>query len=285
MNIYDLLSKLQPRQVVGAKRKRIGCSGDGGYVIMDHDNLAETVLYSYGIEDNDSFDQHFHMLYGSQVQQYDFSISPPPARPNFTFTQQGISHEKTENCDTFESHINKNGDQERRIFLKMDVEGAEWLTFLNMPEKTLQQCNQIAVEMHDLSSKGINTMYPQVTLDEKVATLEKISQYFHCWNVHANNYASMYIVDGYKVPDVMEFTFVNKALHPGGDLAQELFPSQHDQACHARMQDHDLDFWPFYSGDEIIAPKKPYLKQKIDRLKRSLSTRKWKHSRNKYSTS
>ena len=282
MEIVDLLETLSPKQVHGAIRKRIGCSGDGGYVIMHHENLSDTVLYSYGIEDNDSFDQHFNQLYGADVRQYDFSISPPPTRPGFTFTQEGISHQKTENCDTFSHHIEKNGDQSRRIFLKMDVEGAEWLTFLHMPEDILQQCNQIAIEMHDLSGLGVNTMYPAVTLEEKVAVMKKITKYFHCWNVHANNYASMFIVDGYKVPDVMEMTFVNKSLHAGGEPATEVFPTPHDQACHARMQDHKLDFWPFYSGNEIIAPKKPYLEQKIARLKRSLSTRKWKYLRNKY---
>ncbi len=282
MKINDLLKTLQPRQVDHAKRIRMGCSGDGGYVIMDHKNLSETVLYSYGIEDNDSFDQHYHKHTGANVRQYDFSIDPPPQRQGFSFTQEGISHEKTENCDTFESHIARNSDQDRRIFLKMDVEGAEWLTFLNMPEHILLQCNQIAIEVHDLSGLGVNTMYPQVSLEQKIAVMEKITQHFHCWNVHANNYASMFIVDGYKVPDVMEMTFVNKHLHPGGQLATDLFPTPYDQACHARMQDHVLDFWPFYSGTEIIAPKKPLIEQKIARLKRSLSTRKWKHLRKRH---
>ncbi len=279
MKINDLLKTLQPKQVDDAKRIRMGCSGDGGYVIMDHMNLAGTVLYSYGIEDNDSFDQHFHKHYGAVVRQYDFSIDPPPKKHGFSFTQEGISHEKTDNCDTFESHIARNSDQDRRIFLKMDVEGAEWLTFLNMSENVLLQCNQIAIEFHDLSGLGVNTMYPRVSLEEKIAVMEKITKHFHCWNVHANNYASMFIVDGYKVPDVMEMTFVNKHLHPGGQLATEVFPTEYDQACHARMQDHKLDFWPFYSGTEIIASKKPLLEQKIARLKRSLSTRKWKYLR------
>ncbi len=199
-----------------------------------------------------------------------------------SFTQEGISHEKTHNCDTCESHIARNSDQDKRIFLKMDVEGAEWLTFLNMPEKTLLQCNQIAVEVHDLSGLGINTMCPKASLEEKVAVMKKITKHFHCWNVHANNYASMFIVDGYKVPDVMEMTFVNKKLHPGGKIATELFPTKYDQACHAYMQDHILDFWPFYSPQEIIAPKKPFIEQKFAHLKRSLSTRKWKYLRKRH---
>lgn len=282
MEIVDLLRTLQPKQVNHAKRIRIGCSGDGGYVIMDHKNLSETVLYSYGIEDNDSFDQHFNKRYGSQVRQYDFSIAPPPNRKNFTFAAEGISHIKTENCDTFDSHVKQNGDMDRRIFLKMDVEGAEWLTFLNMPEERLKQCNQIALEIHDLSGRGKNTMYPSVSLEQKVAVMEKLNKYFHCWNVHANNYASIFIVDGYKVPDVMEFTFINKELHDGGAPATEIFPTQFDQSCHARMVDHCLDFWPFNSATEITAPKKRLLSQKIARLKRSLSTRKWKYLRKRH---
>lgn len=77
MSIVTLLSALQPKHVDDASRIRIGGLGDGGYVVMDHQNLRETVLYSYGIEENDSFDRHFRKRYGMSVQQYDFSIPPP----------------------------------------------------------------------------------------------------------------------------------------------------------------------------------------------------------------
>ena len=277
IRIRDLLSNLQPKQVDNSTKIRLGSAGDGGYVIMDHSNLTNTVLYSYGIEENDSFDQHYHNKYGALVRQYDFSIPATTVRDGFTFTREGISHEKTENCDTFAEHIIKNGDTDKRIFLKLDVEGAEWLTLLHMPEYLLKQCNQIVIELHDLSCLGKSTDYPAIDLEQKVAVMEKMNKLFHLWHVHANNHASVHIIDGYKVPDVIEVTFINKELHEGGRPSEEIFPTKYDQACYVRMQDHTLDYWPFYPKSEIVAEKKPFLERKLARLRRNLSTRKWQH--------
>lgn len=157
----------------------------------------------------------------------------------------------------------------------MDVEGAEWMALLHMPESLLDQCNQIAIELHDLSGLGKTTMYPGVTLEQKIKVLYKLSKYFHCWHVHANNYVSMYILDGYKVPDVLEVTFVNKKLHKGGGKSSTYFPTKYDHPCHVRMKDHQLDFWPFYSDSEIKPVKNLFLVRKFKKLIRKVSRGRW----------
>ena len=151
MSIQALLSTLQPKQAVNAKRRRLGRPRDGGYVILDHENLCDTVLYSYS--------------------------APPAEKEGFAFHQQGISHEKTPYCNTLQAHLDENGDGDKRIFLKIDVEGAEWLSLLHTPESVLKQCNQIVMELQDLSGCGKTGNYPDVTLAHKVQMLEKITKH------------------------------------------------------------------------------------------------------------
>ncbi|MFL6281003.1 MAG: hypothetical protein ACJ731_12885, partial [Vicinamibacterales bacterium] len=50
--------------------------------------------------------------------------------------------------DTPEAQTARNGDAGRYLVVKMDVEGAEWDTFLNTPESVLDQVDQLAVEFH-----------------------------------------------------------------------------------------------------------------------------------------
>lgn len=50
--------------------------------------------------------------------------------------------------DTPEAQIARNGDAGQHLVVKIDVEGAEWETFLNTPEAVLDRVDQLAVEFH-----------------------------------------------------------------------------------------------------------------------------------------
>ena len=41
-------------------------------------------------------------------------------------------------------------------------------------------------------------------------TIETINNLFYLYHVHANNYNPLYYLDGFKLPNSMELTFVNK---------------------------------------------------------------------------
>ena len=114
MKTNDSLKTSQPLQVDHASRIRMGCSSDGGYIIKDHKDSSQTVLYSYEIQDDYSLDQHYHNQYRTDVRQYDFSIPPPLQRKGFSFSQQGISDAKPRHCNTFETHRTRNSDQNQR---------------------------------------------------------------------------------------------------------------------------------------------------------------------------
>ena len=55
--------------------------------------------------------------------------------------------EKTENCNTVENHITHNEDGNKKVILKMDVEGAEWDVLLQTPRAILELFEQIAIEI------------------------------------------------------------------------------------------------------------------------------------------
>ena len=275
MTIRDLLENLVPMDIVDAQRIRMGARGDGGYVILNDPQLRGCVLYSYGIDDNDSFDQDLHRCFGIPVRQYDFSIPDPPTREGFSFKREGIAHELRANCATFAQHLNENADTGTEYILKLDVEGDEWLTLLHMPESLLNKCRQLIVELHGIAG---NDETSPVDLATKITTLRKLSSTFHCWHVHANNYAPVHIVDGFKVPDVLEVTFVNRACYTCSGITAERFPTAMDFPCSTRLSDIELDFWPFFQGT-LTAQPLPWLPQKLARLQRSLDKRRWRWKR------
>jgi hypothetical protein len=79
--------------------------------------------------------------------------------------------------DTPEHQIAKNGDAGRHLVMKMDVEGAEWDTFLASPDTVLSQIDQLAVEFHNSG-------------EERFAdAVKKLKRFFYIANLHFNNYS------------------------------------------------------------------------------------------------
>jgi hypothetical protein len=211
-------------------------------------------------------------------------VAPPPERDGFSFWAEGIAAAATPGKDTLQSHLEKNGDQDRRFVLKMDVEGAEWDVLRNMPDAVLARCDQLVLEVHDLSGLGRSTAYPLVPLEQKVAVLRKLNHHFYCWHPHANNYASIHVIGGFKVPDVMELTWLNRRRYVAHADCDRRLPTALDDPCQFRCHDHVLDFWPFLPGaergptagpsdpPEIVAREKRWLRRRWDRLARSVSS-------------
>ena len=76
--------------------------------------------------------------------------------------------------DTIESQLAKNGDGSKRIVLKIDVEGAEWASFLAAPDELLQRIDQMSVEFHwlrDDQSQWIETLRYRLVIQRSEAVL------------------------------------------------------------------------------------------------------------------
>ena len=59
----------------------------------------------------------------------------------------------------------------------MDVEGAEWDTFLRAPDAVLERIDQLSVEFHGASE------------ERYIAAVLKLKRFFYVANLHFNNYS------------------------------------------------------------------------------------------------
>jgi hypothetical protein len=79
--------------------------------------------------------------------------------------------------DMLEHQIRKNGDLGAHLVVKMDVEGAEWESFLGASDDVLQRIDQMAVEFHGYDQERF------------IAAIWKLKRFFYVANLHWNNFA------------------------------------------------------------------------------------------------
>ena len=251
-HIYNFLKELKPYDLPSSKRIRFGPSQDGGYVLLDKELENIEVLYSYGVGTNSDFELMFCEKYKAIARLYDHTVDTIPVNKDFLyFKKEGVGPKETKNLNTIENHIKENGDGKKKLILKMDVEGAEWDTLSSIPNSVLGLFEQIVVEIHNLHSfkpdyKGINLSKSK--LDYKTQVIKKINASFYLYHVHANNYEPLFYIKSFKVPNVMELTFVNKKYFKSVECSKNIFPTKFDKPNNPTRADIKLYFWPFYSG-------------------------------------
>jgi hypothetical protein len=178
--IFDLV---QPVTLSNCRLERFGEPNDGGYLLCA--NLLEGVAagYSYGISGYDGWGCQIAATLRIPVHQYDCFDTTQPSCPdgNTIFHAECVADAtKTEAgrlFDTIQNQFAKNGDAGKSLVVKMDVEGAEWDSFLHAPETTLQSIDQMAIEFHYVND------------DRFVKTLQRLRQMFHVAHLHFNNFS------------------------------------------------------------------------------------------------
>jgi hypothetical protein len=184
-----LLDMIQPVALANCQLERFGEPHDGGYLMCS--NLLDAVQsgYSYGINGYDKWGCDISTKLDVPVHQYDcFNTSPPKCSDGETvFHAECVGH-TTETVDgrafdTVRNQFAKNGDRSRRIVLKIDVEGAEWDALLSLPDETLKQIDQMAVEFHWTEDAEFRWVQP----DKYLSVVRRLRQFFEVAHVHFNN--------------------------------------------------------------------------------------------------
>jgi hypothetical protein len=179
-----LLEALQPVALANCDLKRFGESNDGGYLLCA--NLLKDVqaAYSYGISGYDGFGCDISRQLGVKVHEYDcFNLQRPVCEGGaLMFNPECVAGARSTDSDgrlfdTPEAQIARNGDAGRHLVVKMDVEGAEWDTFLKSPQSVLDQIDQLAIEFHGTNEPRFREV------------IEKLKQDFYIANLHFNNYS------------------------------------------------------------------------------------------------
>lgn len=179
-----LLEELQPVALANCELKRFGEPNDGGYLLCA--NLLKDVqsAYSYGISGYDGWGCDISRQLNVKVHEYDcFNLQQPMCAGGALMFHpecvagQRLTDEEGRVFDTPEAQIARNDDARRHLVVKMDVEGAEWDTFMKTSDAVFDQIDQLAVEFHGTNGANFHEV------------IQKLKRNFYIANLHFNNYS------------------------------------------------------------------------------------------------
>lgn len=219
------------------QKVRIGRPYDGGYIAFNHKLNEITSVYSYGINDDVSFDLKFTAYSNAIIHMYDHTIQRLPyEHRQFHFTKEPGSSEN------IVKHIAKNGDStSRNLFLKMDIEGHEWEIFKNIPLNVLSGFQQIVIEFHNLEFLQNNDFgFINMTQDDMSAVFERINSLFYLGHIHGNNCGGVK-----EIPNTIEFCYIRKDLLDQVPSVETVtYPlSGIDYPNNFNLPDYTLNWW------------------------------------------
>ena len=201
----ELFTHFRPVTLKNCTFERLGHPGDGGYLFCANLLDGAAAAYSYGIEGRDDWGCEVSKRRGITVHEYDCfdPRRPACAGGKLEFHDECIAGttfaEGNRVFDTLANQIAANGDAGKRLLMKMDVEGAEWSSFLETPDEVLDRIDQLAVEFHDFDSP------------KAAEAMDKLQKHFFLVHLHFNNNACSWLT-GPWAATAWETLLVNRRL-------------------------------------------------------------------------
>lgn len=215
--IVELLTIYDVYDANGAiSLRRIGRAYDGGYVVPELAMREADIIMGYGISDDISFEDDAVSIYGKASFGFDGTVqSVQPKTSNCYFVSSSIVSQtvidalgrgvRTNSLGSFHQHVHWIRANDKKLFLKMDIEGNEYPVMPDILEHT-SKITGIVLEIHfaeeDQIKKALNL-------------LENLSQDFILVHLHGNNCAGSAFVTSNsqgEIPRVLELTYINKNL-------------------------------------------------------------------------
>lgn len=216
---------------------RLGTQSDGGYVIADIGGYD--CYISAGVSNEESFSRDFIKRFNMNKANsiaFDGTINNYPTNytKDITFIKKNISpikNDKLANLSYFMQNYNN-------IFLKMDIEGAEYDWLNSLDSTGLNKFKQIVIEFH-----GINDDSWGCSFQNKLKCFESLTTTHYIIHAHGNNFSSTQN----NIPDVIELTLLRKnCFNEDPPLNTTALPILDiDFPCKSNVKDHSLNFQPF----------------------------------------
>ena len=216
---------------------RYGTIKDGGYIIID--GYEYDCLLSAGVGDDTSFEQEF-IKHNPDLPCYIFdgtknAVADIPE--GMSFIQKNIG-------DTYMIEQLKQFDN---IFVKMDIEGAEWDWLLNISEY-LPHIKQFTFEAHGVLG-GYKTS-PHV-----YKCLNLLNKTHYLVHAHQNCHSGYVNVWNNEYSRIFELTYIRKDCEVDGFNKQSLPIDGLDYPCSVHFledrPDIDMSFYPFVIKEKI----------------------------------
>ena len=246
--------------------KRLGNDFDGGYIVHVPTLKSADVLLNYGIGYNVEFEKDFYRETMLPTLAFDPTLKSPSLvveklkkgdlinflrhsknyvswffrekglkNYKINFIQEGIGITDSQDYKSLSYHFKKYDLYNKRVILKIDVEGAEYDIFNdNATYEILPNAIQILLEFHYIEKNIEN-------LKEIIKNISKTHSLIH---IHANNHAGTFKHEGKDVPEAMEITFILNTLLTDKVYSDASYPIPGlDQPCDRLKADLDLNFF------------------------------------------
>lgn len=219
-------------------KKRLGINSDGGYIIGILDGNYDLYI-SAGVSNEESFSRDFiemHNMDKHNCVAFDGTINNYPHH----YTEKITFYKK--NISTYKNKQNANlsyfTDNYNDIFLKMDIEGAEYPWLLSLSGAQLNKFKQIVIEFH-----GINDDSWNAKLQDKIKTFSMLSKTHYAIHIHGNNNSALIN----NIPNVVEITYIRKnSIDYEPSLNNDMLPIDGlDFPNNSNKPDFNLNFNPF----------------------------------------
>jgi len=220
------------------EKKRLGVNSDGGYIIGLLDDTYDFYI-SAGVSNEESFSRDFIEMYNmneTNSAAFDGTIKNYPYEytKKITFYKRNIAPYKNNK----HANLSYYTDNYNNIFLKMDIEGAEYPWLNSLSEEQLNKFKQIVIEFHGINDDTFNTK-----LEDKIAIFNKLSNTHYAIHIHGNNCSGKIN----NIPDVVEITYIRKnSINYEPGLNNTALPIANlDFPNNLNNTDYDLNFYPF----------------------------------------
>jgi hypothetical protein len=125
--------------------------------------------------------------------------------------------------------------KDHKLILQMDIEGSEIIIINHVKRKILKKFKIMIIEFHYFQSLALEQ---GCKIYDKVFT--KILKDFVICHIHPNNCCGFSKINQYKIPNVMEFTFINKELVKYKKKILNKLPHKLDFKCSPNKKELEL---------------------------------------------
>jgi GTPase involved in cell partitioning and DNA repair len=222
---------------------RLGSNKDGGYLVPD---ILGKIKYCFspGVGPTTSFEK--------QLKKYniisflaDGSVQDPSNKfIKYDFIKKNLNTFNDNKNITLKKWITNKLKSKKyyKLILQMDIEGSEIKVINHTSRDIIKKFKIMVIEFHYFQSLALEQ---GCKIYEKV--FSKILKDFVICHIHPNNCCGFSKINQYEVPNVMEFTFINKELVKYKKKIKNKLPHKFDFKCTPNKEDIKLPIY-FYKS-------------------------------------
>jgi hypothetical protein len=204
--ILSLLKQIRPKKTLNPLI-RVGNKEDGGYLVPDI--LTEiTLCFSPGVASRYTFEQDLYHNHKIKSHLCDNTVNMDTSLDFLaSFTKKHLGTVSDNDTQTLTKWIHNQVDENAKLLLQMDIEGAELPVILSTDNYILSKFKIIILEVHFLEQMKTPSGFLLYKLFFEKLCNEHVPVHLHC-----NNNGGTFLCGGEAMPRVIELTLLRDDL-------------------------------------------------------------------------